>query len=289
MSQQQIKKLQKKLIHQIADRQPLLLAEIKGWLSQQLSNFTASNGSASLNVLEVYPQLLREIHENESWIGCYKGGEVVKDPIAEDPNQVLIRLTKRGNTYVQTGKNPPSRHPSPGIGNRSAEEQVESPQQSAKLKIPDLVETPPSKKPRKDLTEKRARDEISRSIQGRRGQQDFRQKLLTAYHRKCAITSSTIESLLEAAHIHPYCDGGAFNEANGILLRADIHTLFDLGLIAINVYNMTVVIHPSLNDTEYGMYANRLITLPSDPKHHPNKAALDQHRCEAGIAIQLST
>ena len=286
MSEQQIKELQNKLIHQIAGYQPILLAEVKGWLSQQLSNFIASNSSASLNVSEVYPQLLHEIYENEGWIRYYKAdGEDIIDPIAEDPNQVWIRLTRRGKNYVQSGKNPPTRHRHHVLNDGSADEQVKSSHQSTRMKIADLVGTPPSKKPLKYLTEKRARIEISRSIQGRQGQQDFRQKLLTAYQRKCAITGSTIESLLEAAHIQPYCDGGPFDEANGLLLRADIHTLFDLGLIAINVGNMTVVIHPSLDDTEYGRYANQLIALPSDPKHQPNKPALDQHRREAGIVI----
>lgn len=284
------KDLQKQMIYWIAERQPIRLSEIISWLFEIFFDFTVLIRSEARtedsSVLDSYPQLIREMYENEGWIRCYtEGGEDVIVPLAEDTKMVLIKLTPRGNTYVRRGKNPPSRHRPPELNNGSVDEQVKSSHQNIKLKILDLVETLPSKKPRKHLTDKIARTEISRSIQGRRGQQDFRQKLLDAYQRKCAITESTIESLLEAAHIHPYCDGGPFDEPNGLLLRADIHTLFDLGLIAIDTNKMTVVIHPSLDDTEYGRYANQLITLPSDPKHHPNKAAIDQHRREADIAL----
>ena len=104
----QLKELQRELIYQISECQPILLIEIRGWLSQQISNFTDSGASTSLSFLNVYPQLLREIHENESWIRCYKeDGQDVIDPIAEDPKKVWIKLTQRGNSYVQSGKNPP--------------------------------------------------------------------------------------------------------------------------------------------------------------------------------------
>jgi hypothetical protein len=131
----QLKELQRELIYQISECQPILLIEIRGWLSQQISNFTDSGASTSLSFLNVYPQLLREIHENESWIRCYKeDGQDVIDPIAEDPKKVWIKLTQRGNSYVQSGKNPPSCHRPSGIDNRSADEQVESPQQRVKSK-----------------------------------------------------------------------------------------------------------------------------------------------------------
>ncbi|WP_169719739.1 HNH endonuclease, partial [Novosphingobium acidiphilum] len=56
---------------------------------------------------------------------------------------------------------------------------------------------------------------------------------MKAYDGKCAVTSCAIEPLLEAAHIHPYLGPKTNHVTNGMLLRADIHTLFDLGLLAI--------------------------------------------------------
>ena len=62
----------------------------------------------------------------------------------------------------------------------------------------------------------------------RQGQPQFRKSLLTAYRSRCAITGTAVESVLEAAHIWPH-KGEQTNEVwNGLLLRADLHTLFDL-------------------------------------------------------------
>lgn len=79
---------------------------------------------------------------------------------------------------------------------------------------------------------------LARQIYVRRGQPKFRKKLLEKYKNKCAITECNIEALLEAAHIVPFakCYGypqKEYDPSNGILLRADIHTLFDLNLIEI--------------------------------------------------------
>ncbi|HZZ18730.1 MAG TPA: HNH endonuclease signature motif containing protein, partial [Opitutaceae bacterium] len=67
----------------------------------------------------------------------------------------------------------------------------------------------------------------------RRGQKEFRESLLVAYDQRCAITNCDAVDALEAAHIIPYQGSATNNVTNGLLLRADIHTLFDLGLIAI--------------------------------------------------------
>jgi len=60
---------------------------------------------------------------------------------------------------------------------------------------------------------------------------------------------------------------------NGILLRADLHTLFDLGLIGIN-QNYKVVISLSLNGTEYEKYHGSVIRLPKEKKERPSLTAL---------------
>lgn len=70
---------------------------------------------------------------------------------------------------------------------------------------------------------------IAASIKGRRGQTKFRQDLLKVYGQ-CLVTGCQYEPILEAAHIEPYFLGGTFAVENGLLLRADMHTLFDLGL-----------------------------------------------------------
>ena len=73
-----------------------------------------------------------------------------------------------------------------------------------------------------------ARKIVTVSIVQRQGQSKFRQELLAAYNSRCAITGCDIEPALEAAHIIPYKGTETNCPQNGLLLRADIHTLFDL-------------------------------------------------------------
>lgn len=68
----------------------------------------------------------------------------------------------------------------------------------------------------------------------RRGQAKFRKRLLDAYSNTCAVTGCDAVEALEAAHITPYLGEETNHPQNGLLLRADIHSLFDLGLISID-------------------------------------------------------
>jgi hypothetical protein len=70
---------------------------------------------------------------------------------------------------------------------------------------------------------------------------------------------------------------------NGLLLRADIHTLFDLGLLEVDTSTMTVMLAPSLAHTVYGDLAGHSIWLPRTAALRPSKPALDEHRRRAGL------
>jgi hypothetical protein len=78
-----------------------------------------------------------------------------------------------------------------------------------------------------------ARRRILAAIVLRQGQWGFRERLLAAYQRACAVTGCDVVEALEAAHIIAYLGPKTNYVTNGLLLRADIHTLFDLGLIAV--------------------------------------------------------
>jgi len=97
------------------------------------------------------------------------------------------------------------------------------------------------------------------------------------------MTGSDVEPVLEAAHILPYLGPKTNHITNGLLLRGDIHTLFDLGLIAIDASSMTVIISPTLIGTGYEELAGRPLLLPSDRESHPNREALNQHRVLSGL------
>ncbi|WP_390840758.1 HNH endonuclease [Richelia sinica] len=122
-----------------------------------------------------------------------------------------------------------------------------------------------------------ARKRVITSIVRRQGQSKFRKTLIKTYNCQCAITGCNAEQVLEAAHIIPYLGSDTNHPTNGLLLRADIHTLFDLYLITINPDKMTVEISPNLKNTPYSDLVGKPILLPQNQDYKLNKQALEQH------------
>lgn len=117
----------------------------------------------------------------------------------------------------------------------------------------------------------------------RRGQAGFRAALLEAYGGRCCITGCTLTDALEAAHITPYKGDHSHHIQNGLLLRSDIHTLFDLGLLAI-VEGFRVKIAPRVSrDSGYAALDGVELALPQDEAQRPSANALQRHRTWAGI------
>jgi hypothetical protein len=111
----------------------------------------------------------------------------------------------------------------------------------------------------------------------RRGQKEFRHSLLAAYSGRCAITGCDVPELLEAAYILGYKGRQTNHISNGLLLRSDIHTLFDLRLITVDGSTFTVKVHPSLRGGEYGELSGKKISLPEYASLRPNAVALAMH------------
>lgn len=74
----------------------------------------------------------------------------------------------------------------------------------------------------------------------RPNQWTFRQKILGSCRGRCVISQCDVTEALEACHIVPFHEGGADTEKNGLLLRRDLHRLFDLAKIAVNPTDMSV-------------------------------------------------
>lgn len=72
-----------------------------------------------------------------------------------------------------------------------------------------------------------------RIIRPRLGQGAFRSEVVDAYGRRCAVTRERTLPALDAAHIRPYSEGGEHEISNGLLLRRDIHSLFDRGYVTV--------------------------------------------------------
>ncbi len=128
-----------------------------------------------------------------------------------------------------------------------------------------------------------AREKTLASIIRRRGQPNFRKQLLEIYRARCAITNCDVEEALEAVHIVAYKGPQTNHPSNGLLLRADIHVLFDLGLITIDTKTMTVLIASSLVGSSYAGLSGTKLRLPKTRAFNPSKEALGQHRSWTGL------
>lgn len=117
----------------------------------------------------------------------------------------------------------------------------------------------------------------------RRGHPRFRHLLLRAYGRRCAFSKCEVREVLEAALIRPYRGAQTFHVSNGLLLRSDLHTLFDLGQISVDSSNMTVLISKALENSTYRFLKGRSIVVPEREEFRPSPEALDAHRMTWGL------
>lgn len=111
-----------------------------------------------------------------------------------------------------------------------------------------------------------ARRRIAASIVQRQGGAAFRAGLIKAYGGCCAISDCDALDALEAAHIVPYRGPQTDAVENGLLLRADLHTLFDRELLDIDPMSLRVKLHPKLAKTSYGGFEGRAVRLPQGVK-----------------------
>ena len=116
--------------------------------------------------------------------------------------------------------------------------------------------------------EKDAREWVEALIAVRQGQPEFRRMLLDAYDSRCAISGCDCSYALEAAHIRPYKGKHTNHIQNGILLRADLHTLFDLRKITISS-GYKVEVCKELKSTAYKEFHGKLLSLPKEEKKWP--------------------
>lgn len=143
---------------------------------------------------------------------------------------------------------------------------------------------PPSSPHASDATAIPELQTVIRRILLRRGQPQFRNRLLQAYAGRCAVTDVDVPEVLEAAHIRSHAEGGTMATSNGLLLRADIHTMFDLRLIAIGTTHWRVLVHPPIASSKLGQQLQGAsVRLPHRPDQQPSVEALDDHRMRAGI------
>jgi putative restriction endonuclease len=117
---------------------------------------------------------------------------------------------------------------------------------------------------------------------GRLGQGAFRVLVTESYHKRCAVTGEKTLPVLEAAHIKPYAEDGPHQVNNGILLRSDLHKLFDLGYVTVTP-ELKLEVSSRLreewhNGREYYAYHGRELAFrPQVAADLPARAFLEWH------------
>jgi putative restriction endonuclease len=121
-------------------------------------------------------------------------------------------------------------------------------------------------------------------VRPRLGQGTFRIAVTDAYGRSCAVTTEHSLPVLEAAHIRPYAQDGPHEVSNGLLLRTDLHRLFDKGYVTVTPEHRFLVSRRLKDEyqngrTYYAMH-DTPIHLPRDPRDYPDPAKLEWHARE---------
>ena len=103
-----------------------------------------------------------------------------------------------------------------------------------------------------------------------------------AYDRRCAVTGEKTLPVLEAAHIRPYAESGPHLVSNGLLLRSDLHTLFDRGYITVTPALRVEVSRRIREEFENGReyykhHGQPLAVKPGSPHDRPARDFLRWH------------
>jgi putative restriction endonuclease len=119
-------------------------------------------------------------------------------------------------------------------------------------------------------------------VKQRLGQGTFRLLITDIYQKRCSITGEKVLPVLQAAHIRPVSEGGGHRVDNGLLLRSDVHTLFDRGYLTV-APDLRVMVSSRLkkdfdNGEHYCQYQGREIWTPPAVTDRPSKVFLEFHR-----------
>lgn len=118
-------------------------------------------------------------------------------------------------------------------------------------------------------------------IRPRVGQGTFRILVTDIYGRRCAVTGERTLPALDAAHIRPYAEGGEHEASNGLLLRRDIHSLFDGGYVTVTPdYHFEVsrrIREEFENGRHYYALHGTSVAVPDRPDFRPDRSALAWH------------
>lgn len=234
-------------------------------LSLAWSSFGQKNGVATLEDMQsrIRRYLSAEARETrDPIIGC----RLLQQPFFFSPDK-WFRVPESFPVNAVSGKSYGLEEPEGAWLYRAVEERLTYRSPLGELVIPGMGEHPRTGKPQVVLP--------------RLGQGTFRIAVTDNYERRCAVTDEKTLPLLDAAHIKPWKEGGQHSPDNGILLRTDVHRLFDLGYVTIS-HDHRFEVSPKLledygNGRHYYALQGQRIRSPKNSGLLPSKEALEWH------------
>jgi hypothetical protein len=156
----------------------------------------------------------------------------------------------------------------PAQGRTNIEDSTPAPTEKFALELGFNLDDPPDER----------RIELSKRII-REGAAAFRNEQMKLWAAQCAATGCNVRETLDAAHILRYLGEHTNRANNGILLRADIHKLFDRNLIAVEEYEGHLVwrVSATLAGSDYATLAGRRVALGSEVGAVPHRELLARH------------
>ena len=226
--------------------------------------FSEKNGAGSLDEMrrriEKYRKSSSDPHQDYT-IGCI----ILLDPFFFD-RQDWIPVPKDFHLSTQQGKTYDLRSPA----GKALWEAVEP-----------LLRSRPSKNTYAAEADKTRMYGEPMLVRPRLGQGTFRVLVTDTYQRRCAVTGEKALPVIEAAHIQPVKHGGIHRIDNGLLLRSDVHTLFDRGYVTVTPDHKFRVSRRLKDDFDNGehyyQFQGRQIWIPPHTEDRPKREFLEWH------------
>jgi len=242
---------------------------LPAWLAWE--SFGEMNGAPDFESMVDRIGRLRGPHESRSMTGDFRIGCVmITAPVFFAPDEWIAPPADWARSGIQKGK---TYSLSAGEGNRLLRECMERASESCRYWNVD-------RDPRL-AAEDAARYGSPTLVRPRLGQGLFSLAVRDAYGRACAVTGEHSGPVLEAAHIRPYGRGGEHRVDNGLLLRSDLHRLYDRGYVTVTP-DYTFRVGDSLREdfnngrTYYGLHGQQ-IHVPEQASWRPDPDLLDWH------------